>query len=122
MENALNTIDITQEGAAPVIDLGFIMPIITAGLIVTGILTALFILYFLISALRRRKVENATLEIQKDIRKIRELMEQGSQSPQAQSPPSSLYRQKETLARADTPSPAEATEITRIESESSRTS
>ncbi len=53
-------------------------------------------------------------------------MEQGSQPSQAKaSTLSPLYPQKELIANTDTataPNPAEATEITHIESESSRTS
>lgn len=59
-------------------DLGFIMPLVVAVLVATGILSAIFMIYLVVSIMRRRKLHQATIDMQKDIRKIRELLEQGS--------------------------------------------
>ncbi len=45
MESAINSLEMTQgQDTAPVLDLGFLLPLLTAGLVVTAIVTALFIL------------------------------------------------------------------------------
>lgn len=77
-DTALNLETGLEQGIAPGLDLGFIMPLITASIVITALLTVLFLAYVIFNAVQRHKVEKATLDMQKDIRRIRELMEQGS--------------------------------------------
>lgn len=70
-----------EEGTLlPSIDLGFIMPVIVTTLVVTGVVSVVFIVYLILSMIRRHKIQQATLDMQKDIRQIRELLEQGRQT------------------------------------------
>lgn len=60
----------------PNLDLSALMPLMITSIVVTIILTLLFLIYVSFNTIRRYKVEKATLEMQKDIRRIRELMEE----------------------------------------------
>lgn len=66
------------EGSTSGFDLSLIAPLLWASALVTVIITVLFFIYAIYVIVRRRKVENATLEMRDDIRRMRELMEQGS--------------------------------------------
>lgn len=69
------------QGSTSGLDLSFIAPLLWTSAIVTILLTVVFLLYFIYVIIRRRKVENATLEMRDDIRRMRELMEKGSSVP-----------------------------------------
>ncbi|HCH34264.1 MAG: hypothetical protein UY35_C0006G0027 [Candidatus Saccharibacteria bacterium GW2011_GWC2_48_9] len=88
------------QGTIPDIDLSSLTPILSASLVVTLVLTVLLVVYAIYSTARRRKVERATINMQKDIRIIRELMEkQGSNALQAIPPTPSLHNKStDTLA------------------------
>lgn len=83
-------------------DLGLMMPIIVAALVATSILSVVFTLYLIVSIVRRRKLHQATLDMQKDIRKIRELLEKGSTfvQPGVSHPLDTIARQ-ENIATSD---------------------
>lgn len=66
------------QGIAPNIDLSMLAPLLMTSLVVTGVLSLLFLIYIIFNSIRRYKVEKATIDMQKDIRLIRELMEKGS--------------------------------------------
>ncbi len=66
------------QGIAPNIDLSMLAPLLMTSLIVTGVLSLLFLIYIIFNSVRRYKVEKATIDMQKDIRLIRELMEKGN--------------------------------------------
>lgn len=114
-----DTAELTQ-GVVPEIDFGAFMPLITASLAITAVLTVLFFVYIIFNSIRHYKVEKATIEMQKDIRRMRELMEQGSTPTTSQTPPHT------NLIAAATPAPIETTDsqedvlLARIESESAR--
>ena len=84
--------------AAPSLDLNALMPLMITSIVITIILTILFLIYVSFSTIRRYKVEKATLETQKDIRRIRELMEQ--QTEPAALPRAELIAAKEPEATA----------------------
>lgn len=88
------------QGTIPDIDLSALTPILSASLVVTLVLTVLLVVYAIYSTARRRKVERATINMQKDIRIIRELMEkQGSSALQVIPPTPPLHNKPtDTLA------------------------
>ena len=115
--NELSPYTLVEQGTAlPEIDLSCIVPFLAAALIATTAISVLFGIYLIYSTLRRRKLNQATLDMQKDIRKIRELLEQGSA---LRSPTSAPY----DTARVPTekPSPelnlAEDLRVNQLESE-----
>ena len=69
----------------PNLDLSALMPLMITSIVVTIILTLLFLIYVSFNTIRRYKVEKATLEMQKDIRRMRELMEEQASSAVAPS-------------------------------------
>lgn len=104
--------------ALPSIDVNALMPLMITSIAITVLLTILFLIYVSFNTIRRYKVEKATLEMQKDIRRMRELMEQGStalpDSPHATIPRDLIAHRASEL---DTPNPADDREITAIESQ-----
>lgn len=68
--------DLTQSTTVPTVDLSILEPILWVSAAVTILFTVLFLIYVIYSFARRYKVEKATLEMQKDIRRLRELAEQ----------------------------------------------
>lgn len=111
-----STTELTQ-GVVPEIDFEAFMPLIMTSLAITGVLTVLFFVYIIFTSIRHYKVEKATIEMQKDIRRMRELMEQGSTpttSPQI--PP----KHTDLLAAPATTDSQEDRVLARIESESTR--
>lgn len=115
--NELSPYTLVEQGTAlPEIDFSFIIPFLAAALIATTAISVLFGIYLIYSILRRRKLNQATLDMQKDIRKIRELLEQGSA---LRSPTSAPY--DTTRVPTEKPSselnPAESAPVNRFESE-----
>lgn len=112
-----STTELTQ-GVVPEIDFEAFMPLIMTSLAITAVLTVLFFVYIIFTSIRHYKVEKATIEMQKDIRRMRELMEQGSTpTTPPQVPP------KHTDLLATTPATTDSREdrvLARIESESTR--
>lgn len=83
-------------------DLGFIMPLVVVTLVATGLISVIFMIYLILSIMRRRKLHQATIDMQKDIRKIRELLEQGSTPTHPGTVrPASQPRSHDILARQD---------------------
>jgi|GEM_PF-6436742 len=94
-----------QGTAVPDIDLSAFAPVLSISLVVTLILAVLLAIHAIYSAARRRKVERATLNMQKDIRIIRELMEkQGSSALQAIPPTPPLHNKSTDTLAATSPS------------------
>lgn len=112
-----DTNELTQ-GVVPEIDFEAFMPLITASLAITAVLTVLFFVYVIFNSIRHYKVEKATIEMQKDIRRMRELMEQGTTPV---TPKTDLIA---TTSAAPTPTATASSKedilLARIESESSR--
>ena len=90
--------------AIPSLDLNTLMPLMVTSVVITIILTVLFLIYVSFTTIRRYKVEKATLEMQKDIRRMRELMEQGS------SLPTDTYPASKDLLAAHTPTEPDGVE------------
>lgn len=67
--------------AVPSLDFSALMPLMITSIVVTIVLTILFLIYVSFNTIRRYKVERATLEMQKDIRRMRELMEEQAKQP-----------------------------------------
>lgn len=65
----------------PSFDVSALMPLMITSIAITIILTILFLIYVSFNTIRRYKVEKATLEMQKDVRRMRELMEEGITPP-----------------------------------------
>lgn len=82
-----DTTEQLTQGIVPKIDLEAFMPVIITSVVVTAVLTVLFFVYIIFNSIRHYKVEKATIEMQKDIRRMRELMEQGSQPTTSHTPP-----------------------------------
>lgn len=97
-----------QGTIVPDIDLSALAPVLSASLVVTLVLTVLLVVYAIYSATRRRKVERATINMQKDIRIIRELMEKQGSSVFQTIPPTPPLHNKPTDTLAVT-SPSDDT-------------
>lgn len=97
-----------QGTPVPDIDLSALTPVLSASLVVTLVLSAFLIVYAIYSAARRRKVERATINMQKDIRIIRELMEKQGSSVFQTIPPTPALHNKPTDTLAVT-SPSDDT-------------
>lgn len=69
------------EGIVPTVDLSWIQPLLTTLVTAVAIMTCLMVIYGIYSVIRHHQVTRATLAMQKDIQRIRELMEQGSTPP-----------------------------------------
>lgn len=113
-DTALNLETGLEQGIAPGVDLSFIMPLIITSIVISGLLTVLFLIYVIFNTIRRYKVEKATFDMQKDIRRMRELMEQGSMPS-----PTTSHDDKDLLAHA-TPAETNPTDdavLAKIESE-----
>ena len=113
-DTALNFETGLEQGIAPGADLSFMMPLIITSIAISALLTVLFLVYVIFNTVRRYKVEKATFDMQKDIRRMRELMEQGS-TPS----PITSHSTKDLLAHHTAPvdeDPANDTVLTQIES------
>lgn len=87
------------QGTDPTIDLDALMPLVAMAVGATVVITLACILYAIFSSLRRRKVERAVFDTQKDIRRIRELLEQqGSTTP---TPPPAAAEHRKTSRQQD---------------------
>lgn len=122
-ETSITTLpqELGQGISTPEINLDALMPLIITSTAITILLALLFLIYVSFNTIRRFKVEKATLEMQKDIKRIRELMEQGSALPASRD--NVAPRSKDLLATnqgaATHPlNPAENREVTAVESES----
>lgn len=87
------------QSTTPEIDLSFLEPLLWTSALLTILFAFFFLLYATYTIVRRHKVEKATLEMRDDIRRMRELMEQGSSpikhdsTPQTPQPQASLPNQ-----------------------------
>ena len=122
-ETSITTLpqELGQGIQAPEINFDALMPLIITSTAITILLAVLFLIYVSFNTIRRFKVEKATLEMQKDIQRIRELMEQGSTLP---APRGNVPSNSKDLLAANQGAttqplnPAENREVTAIESES----
>ncbi|MBH1980877.1 hypothetical protein I8H83_04310 [Candidatus Saccharibacteria bacterium] len=107
---------------APALNFDALMPLIVTSAVVTGVLTILFLVYVIFNSIRHYKVEKATIEMQKDIRRMRELMERGSISTAPlQTPRTDLIAHTPAAPTSATAiDPEEDALLARVESESSR--
>lgn len=117
--------ELGQGISTPEINLEALMPLIITSTAITILLALLFLIYVSFNTIRRFKVEKATLEMQKDIRRMRELMEQGSTLPASHG--NSTSTSKDLLATTQSiatekVNPAENREVAAIESGSSEQS
>lgn len=76
----------TLQSLTPTVDMSVFLPYLIFGIVSTSLLTLIAIIYMVITSLRRYKVETATLEMHKDIKAIRELLEKRGDDDQSSSP------------------------------------
>jgi hypothetical protein len=105
----LNSLDSTDQsalqsilgGSTPSLIPESLVTTLTVGFIVLNVLGILFFVFYVISMIRKWKVESAVLHMQKDLAAIKASLEQPSVQPAAQPAPVTPGRSSEVIAHSD---------------------